>query len=1312
MPLLNKEPFSRVSLADDIDSDAEVFYCKTTNEAFTDYETILCSSMVWTCSVTGKSGLTFQEALESEANANSMLSAFPESLQVPVLFLMSYIKEHKLSNIIDMINIYLANRYFVNEDVYVIVNDRRIKARICGVIAPNEKASVKTSVDCEETSVSYGIDPALYKYEVEDTSSGLKVVVGAERVTRPKGMLSKDKLRLFLKQHIAAEKRFQIMKVNESSAKLFDLQNFHWKDIFGGPLPNFESKTKVVRTFNKDKVKAAQKVKHKSEESSSPKLSKQSKTEGSKEAKEKAKLKEKHNVDKEKEKELLKQQKLEQRMLERQRIKEEKKKREQFFQEWCKKREDLECDDLKPLPIMTPIDCEIPKECFGDALMVMEFFYNFNELFNIKNIFPHGLNFELMEDILTKNEIVGPLGDVIEILLRTIFELQEEENRLPIPETIDSDSSNSDEESDAEDSPVFNDDLNTAIKIANSLSLRPLENYGIPLSEMEFTPFTITEILRLHILSSGAGKQRKSKQKGSVSGREDPCLWLRMKNPDLIKSLSSRTIFELTINERLNIISALISQILSFTRFRDFIDEAFDKAIELKKQLREMEKSLRPDSKSDKKSETKRLKKELENILKSSTESTEAFDKSDENNEEADNEKALRSKRKIEEIKLQIRQIQSCFRVKPLGVDRWFRKYWWFNSIGGLFVDHDDVKIDQCSSTCPTLFSLASNSKCFVALEDMKNMPLNYYDLKFFNHIFGDDRSTASDKENDYSSPPRVSKTDSERNSIGPKIQLIHVSRDGCEYCVPANLLVDLDLKWAFIHKSEDIDSLIYNLNNRGFRESELKKNLLNIKSCLKESLEACPISILNKNIQIDEQRKSKKNFHKMRWNDFYGNMDPKLAEELALRDNLLYMEEKLFDGGLCVIEDREAWLEAVKTDKATDDKVTYFIYWAELIITLAEGIGSQFLQNPLAEQNGAFERWQKSLQSCTSVSQLFLHLNILNKSVLWSKSATRASCTICKRRKNSDQMLLCDQCNSGYHIYCLQPPLNKIPENEWYCDRCVQLRPLSPRKLRDNKLKYKEVSSDEDMESESDGENEQDNFSDNDDEDLDESKSVSSISSKSDRTTKCAICGWENPDIKCEKCNKNFHNECHSPPVKRALRKMMSCMKCSAVDKEQEQSKQIRSTRKRKAKYDEDFDYKSGSLIEDSIEDKRPKPKRHNLNRNLPLDYKKCSDLLKKLAQHEASWPFQKVPKSKEAPNYNNIVKHHVDFGLITTKLNTGTYKSNTEFFGDIYLMLQNCELYWPRKSEQYRAGKRLTVCLEQLLSEYGFDKIKHSFR
>lgn len=34
--------------------------------------------------------------------------------------------------------------------------------------------------------------------------------------------------------------------------------------------------------------------------------------------------------------------------------------------------------------------------------------------------------------------------------------------------------------------------------------------------------------------------------------------------------------------------------------------------------------------------------------------------------------------------------------------------------------------------------------------------------------------------------------------------------------------------------------------------------------------------------------------------------------------------------------------------------------------------------------------------------------------------------------------MLLCDECNRGYHMYCLEPPLTSIPKSQWFCPPCL----------------------------------------------------------------------------------------------------------------------------------------------------------------------------------------------------------------------------------------------------------------------------------
>nr|CAD7406676.1 unnamed protein product [Timema cristinae] len=46
--------------------------------------------------------------------------------------------------------------------------------------------------------------------------------------------------------------------------------------------------------------------------------------------------------------------------------------------------------------------------------------------------------------------------------------------------------------------------------------------------------------------------------------------------------------------------------------------------------------------------------------------------------------------------------------------------------------------------------------------------------------------------------------------------------------------------------------------------------------------------------------------------------------------------------------------------------------------------------------------------------------------------------CSICGTSDNDDQLLFCDDCDRGYHMYCLSPPLPTPPEGSWSCRLCL----------------------------------------------------------------------------------------------------------------------------------------------------------------------------------------------------------------------------------------------------------------------------------
>jgi len=104
-------------------------------------------------------------------------------------------------------------------------------------------------------------------------------------------------------------------------------------------------------------------------------------------------------------------------------------------------------------------------------------------------------------------------------------------------------------------------------------------------------------------------------------------------------------------------------------------------------------------------------------------------------------------------------------------------------------------------------------------------------------------------------------------------------------------------------------------------------------------------------------------------------------------------------------------------------------------ILQLSHAIEQRYLQRPLGPDQKdkkwsgeeARERWEQSLIASTNWSQLFVHLSTLHNSVALDRSALNAQCRICRKRRDAENMLLCDGCNRGHHLYCLKPKLNVI---------------------------------------------------------------------------------------------------------------------------------------------------------------------------------------------------------------------------------------------------------------------------------------------
>ena len=119
-----------------------------------------------------------------------------------------------------------------------------------------------------------------------------------------------------------------------------------------------------------------------------------------------------------------------------------------------------------------------------------------------------------------------------------------------------------------------------------------MKHQGQTLSEIHMNEWSITEILRLHIASAGAHRHDKCnnwlyQQRGGYRLSDDPGLQFRMDDPQIVEALTTHTVYELNIDEKIKLLNCLMYQILSFATVRDEIDEKFNELREAKEELRQ-----------------------------------------------------------------------------------------------------------------------------------------------------------------------------------------------------------------------------------------------------------------------------------------------------------------------------------------------------------------------------------------------------------------------------------------------------------------------------------------------------------------------------------------------------------------------------------------------------------------------------------------------------------------------------------------------------------------------------------------------------
>ncbi|KAG7580253.1 Methyl-CpG DNA binding [Arabidopsis suecica] len=124
---------------------------------------------------------------------------------------------------------------------------------------------------------------------------------------------------------------------------------------------------------------------------------------------------------------------------------------------------------------------------------------------------------------------------------------------------------------------------------------------------------------------------------------------------------------------------------------------------------------------------------------------------------------------------------------------------------------------------------------------------------------------------------------------------------------------------------------------------------------------------------------------------------------------------------------------------------------YVELVATLSEKFKSLYEAEvlPLVQKLMEYRKLEcLSAEMKKEIKDIVVSVNKLPKAP-WDEGV----CKVCGVDKDDDSVLLCDTCDAEYHTYCLNPPLIRIPDGNWYCPSCVIAKRMAQEALESYKL-------------------------------------------------------------------------------------------------------------------------------------------------------------------------------------------------------------------------------------------------------------------
>uniref|UniRef100_A0A3Q4G7N2 Tyrosine-protein kinase BAZ1B n=1 Tax=Neolamprologus brichardi TaxID=32507 RepID=A0A3Q4G7N2_NEOBR len=557
----------------------------------------------------------------------------------------------------------------------------------------------------------------------------------------------------------------------------------------------------------------------------------------------------------------------------------------------------------------------------------------------------------------------------------------------------------------------------------------------MPLSEIPLTMHSASELARLclrpcdaHGEESGQG----SEDSGAIGGYDD------VVTSEFLDKLETTEVFELSPEEKVTLLVALCHRILMTYSVEDHVDAMQQRSAELWKERLAMLKEANDRKRAEKKrrkemenkgekkkegSSKKEVKKEVkvepepEDMISSvksrrlmamqAKKEKEEMDRQNKGTKEAEEER-MRKQRAAAERAFQdgITKARQVMRRTPLGTDRNHNRFWLFSDVvPGLYIE--------------------------------KGWVHESIDYSF--------------------TPPPEEKPADEGAQQGA----------APDVCIETTVPKQGQNLWFICDSSAELEELVESLHPQGVRESELKSN---IQSRYQEILHSIHLT-----------RKARLG---LRTCDGY-------AELLKyLRSDIQEVASRLQKGGLGYLDDNVDIEDKVNNMESLKD-------FGECIITIQACVIKKFLQGFMApkqkkkkKQAGeesskaeevdeekrlaeearvatAVEKWKTAIREAQTFSRMHVLLGMLDACIKWDMSAENARCKVCRRKGDDEKLILCDECNKAFHLFCLRPALYRVPNGEWLCPACQPTVARRGSRVRN----YKQDSDEEDDEEESEEE-------------------------------------------------------------------------------------------------------------------------------------------------------------------------------------------------------------------------------------------------